>query len=199
MRIDLQSARMTALWRYHDAALDRASLILTFSRSEYEDSGGLYDLHLRQTIRLIDLVHEFCFNARRAVERAERYKPGVLRKAQELLVHHFQREIQTDCLDPKAVIRLTDQCFWWILGRIIHSRDTMVVKRTDRIVFDDSSGTGRHWSVFQPVALAFESDRDDPDESHHVHLESLVRAYVLGLSRDIEQAIATRNHISDGA
>jgi hypothetical protein len=36
-----------------------------------------YVVYGRQLPILIDLVHEFCFNARRAIERTEKCRPGI--------------------------------------------------------------------------------------------------------------------------
>jgi hypothetical protein len=76
--ISLQDATSTALWRFHNRALDLAAIIYMFNRSTYEDHLGLHEIYLRQMTMLIDTVHEFCFSARRAVERAEEHKPGLI-------------------------------------------------------------------------------------------------------------------------
>ncbi len=74
---------MTAMWWFHDAALERAALIYTFACSKNEDTPEGYAVYGRQLPMLVDLVHEFCFNARRAIERAERYRPGVIQNLQK--------------------------------------------------------------------------------------------------------------------
>lgn len=83
MELTVRDAMMTAMWRFHDATLERAALIYTFARSTNEDTPEGYAVYGRQLPMLVDLVHEFCFNARRAIERAERYRPGVIQNLQK--------------------------------------------------------------------------------------------------------------------
>jgi hypothetical protein len=181
------------MWRFHDAALERAALIYTFARSTHEDTPAAYAIHSRQLAMLIDLVHEFCFNARRAIERAEKYRPGIIANVQELQVHYGRKELTLSDLDHPTQIPLTQESFWWVLGRIIHSKETQVVYRTVDVVVTNKE-TGRHHCVRQPVAFGFSSDRDSDRVDHYVELEAFVVPYFGGIAHQIEEAILVRNY-----
>jgi hypothetical protein len=183
----------TAMWRFQDAALERAALIYTFSRSTIEDTPSGNALYMRQLVMLIDLVHEFCFNARRAIERAEKYQPGMIANIQKWNVHREKTELFLSNYDHPKQIPLTQESLWWILGRIIHSKETQVIFRTADIVMTNQV-TGRHYSVRQPVAFAFSSDRDSDKTNHFVELESLILAYVGVVSPQIDRVINARNY-----
>lgn len=193
MELTVRDAAMTAMWRFHDAALERAALIYTFARSTNEDTPEGYSIYLRQLPMLIDLVHEFCFNARRAIERAEKYTPGIIANLQALKVHYGKTELALSELDYPKSIALTQESFWWVLGRIIHSKETQVVYRTVDVVVTDQR-TGRHHTVRQPVAFGFASDRDSDRINHFIELEAFVSPYVCGISHQIETAIQARNN-----
>lgn len=195
MEISVRDAAMTAMWRFHDAALERATLIYTFARSTSDDTPEGYAIYLRQLPMMIGLVHEFCFNARRAIERAEKYRPGIVASLQALKVHYGKTELALSELDHPKSVTLTQESFWWVLGRIIHSKETQVIYRTVEAVVTDQR-TGRHHTIRQPVAFGFSSDRDSDRINHFIELESFVRPYVCGISHQIETAIQARNYPS---
>ena len=116
MELSVRDAMATAMWRFHDAALERAALIYTFARSTNEDTPMGYAIYCRQLPMLIDLVHEFCFNARRAIERAEKYHPGIIASLQSLKVHYGKQDIALSELDNPKTIPLTQESYWWVLG-----------------------------------------------------------------------------------
>jgi hypothetical protein len=192
-RITVHDAQSTAMWRFHDSALERAALIYTFARSTTEDIPAGALIYSRQLVMLIDLVHEFCFNARRAIERAEKYLPGTIEYAQALKVHNARKEIVLSKYEHPDRLPLTEQSLWWVLGRIIHSKDTQVIYRTVDVVVTNSR-TGQRFSVMQPAAFAFASDRDDPKVDHYVDIELLATVYIGGIAPRIEQAINNRNY-----
>lgn len=192
MDLSVHDAAMTAMWRFHDAALERATLIYTFARSTTEDTPTAYAIYRRQLPMLIDIVHEFCFNARRAIERAEKHQPGLIASLQELKTNYGKSELALSELDTPKSIALTQESFWWVLGRIIHSKETQVIYRTVDVIFTDQR-TGRHHTINQPVAFGFSSDRDSDRINHFIELESFALSYVGFASRQIEQAIRVRN------
>ncbi len=145
---------------------------------------------------LIDLVHEFCFNARRAIERAEKYRPGIIARLQAYKAHGSTDELVLSNIDrtfhPEPIY-LTNESFWWILGRIIHSKETEVIYRTVKVVFTNEA-TGQHYTIKQPAAFGFSSDRDGEKINHYVEFEALVIPYVGFISGWIEEAISIRNN-----
>lgn len=195
MELSVRDVMSTAMWRFHDAAMERATLIYTFARSTTEDTPEGYSVYLRQLPMLIDVVHEFCFNARKAIERAERYKPGIVRSLQGLNIHLGQTELAFSELDHPKSVALTQESLWWIIGRIIHSKETYVAYRTVDVVVTNEK-TGRHYSIRQPAAFGFSSDRDSDRIDHYVDLQRLVSVYVGGVSYQIEEAIGARNNPS---
>ena len=193
MELTVSDAMATAMWRFHDAALERAALIYTFARSTNEDTPEGYAIYGRQLPMLIDLVHEFCFNARRAIERAEKYRPGIIASLQTTKVHHGKQELALSELDHPKSIPLTQESYWWVLGRIIHSKETQVMYRTVEVVITNKQ-TGRHHCIRQPVAFGFSSDRDSDRINHYIELEPFVTPYVGGISHRISEAISARNN-----
>jgi hypothetical protein len=193
MELTVRDAMATAMWRFHNAALERAALIYTFARSTNEGTAEGCAIYGRQLPMLIDLVHEFCFNARRAIERAEKYRPGIIASLQALRVHYGRQELILSELDHPKTIALTQESFWWVLGRIIHSKETQVIYQTVEMVITDEQ-TGRHHCITQPVAFGFSSDRDSEKINHYVELEAFVMPYVGSVSHQISEAIHARNN-----
>jgi hypothetical protein len=196
MELTVDAAMATAMWRFHDAAMERAALIYTFARSTYEDTPWGYAIYGRQLAMFIDLVHEFCFNARRAIERAEKYRPGIIANVQALKIHYDRSELELSKFEQPSKSPLTEESFWWVLGRIIHSKETHIVYRTLDVVITDEA-RGRLHSIMQPVAFGFSSDRDDDRIDHFVELEAFVLLYVRGIAHQIEEAVRTRNYPAD--
>ena len=192
MDISLRDAVGTALWRFHDTAMEHATLIYTFTRSTYEDAPGLFDIYQRQLVRLIDLIHEFAFNARRAIERAEAHDPGIVKAATAYSVHYGMTDLTLSKFEEPSSLSLTQESLWWVLGRIIHSKQTHLLQKTVDVIITNPI-SGRHHSIFQPVAFQFASDRDTGSVTHCVHLQSLVEAYVRGFAHRIEGAVIKRN------
>lgn len=192
MELSVQDAAMTAIWRLHEAALDRATLIYTFTRSTSEDTPTGYTIYSRQLPMLIDLVHEFCFYARRAIERTEKYRPGIIANLRVLNLHAGKPELSLSKWDHPSSIALTQESFWWVLGRIIHSKETQIIYRTVDVVITNQS-SGRHHTISQPIAFEFSSDYDNDLICHYIELESFVALYINSISHQIEQVIQTRN------
>ena len=193
MELTIRDAMATAMWRFHDAALERATLIYTFARSTNEDTPEGYAIYGRQLPMLIDLVHEFCFNARRAVERAEKYRPGIIANLMAMKVHLGKQELALSELDHPKTILLTQESYWWVLGRIIHSKETQIIYRTVDVVTSNER-TGRNHCIRQPVAFGFSSDRDSDQINHYIELESFVTPYAGGISHQVSEAINARNN-----
>lgn len=192
IEMSVRDAAMTAMWRFHDAAMQRAMLMYTFARSTNEDTPWGYELYGRQLPYLIDTVHEFCFNGRRAVERAERYRSGTIDHFKKVQVHYGLKTMELSELDHPKAVDLTQESLWWVMNRIIHSRESGVLYKTTEVVVTDER-TGRHHSIRRPVAFGFSSDRDSGAIDHYVGLEELALAYVR-CETVIEEAIQLRNH-----
>lgn len=151
MELTVRAAMATAMWRFHDAAMERA------------------------------------------IERPEKYNPGIIASVQSLKVYYGCTELKLSEFENPNKIPLTQESFWWVLGRIIHSKETHVVYRTVDIVVT-SEATGCHYSIMQPVAFGFSSDRDSTRIDHFVELEAFVLPYLSGIAHRIEEAIRARNN-----
>lgn len=174
--------------------MDKATIIIAISRSHFIDREDLYSLDLRQTTLLIDLLHEFSFVARKAIERADKHSPGVIDYTKNLIVHHpwTVNELSTNW---KQCPTLTQQKFWWIANRIVHSRDTLVKHRDIILPVELWPAPSMITSQWTPTCFGFQSDYDNDREMHYVHIESYIKAYVGGISPKIEHAIEKRNRL----
>jgi len=183
------------LWRHHDSALQAAALVLAMSRSWISDREPFHhDLHFRQIIQLTDLIHNFCYHARKSIEMAEEFRPGTLDAAKKQKIHYQITSLELDDTE-KTVIQFTEQPFWWVICRLIHSREALVTETSETVVAHER--TGRTRTILRPVAFAFRSDLDQPDQLHYVHTESLVSAFLYEVSRMIEEATETHVHGDD--
>ncbi|HSG23262.1 MAG TPA: hypothetical protein VLA64_09950, partial [Azonexus sp.] len=104
---------------------------------------------------------------------------------------HFDDELSLQSVQGKSV-RLTQESLWWILGRIIPSRETLVLFREVELVIT-SLTTGAHFTIEQPVGFRFASDNDNDGVFHNLHLESLAKCYLSDVTPMIESAIRARN------
>jgi len=187
--LSISDATATAVWRFHQAAFERAVLIYTFSRSTSGEPGA-GDVSTQQLVMLIDIVHHFCFNARKAIERADENRPGTVAEARRLRVN-YEAQLALDSVQGKSV-NLTQVGLWWVLGRIIHSRDTQVLYREIDLIITNQE-TGSHFVIEQPVGFKFASDNDADGVFHCLHLESLAKCYLRDVTPMIEEAIRKRN------
>lgn len=185
----VSDATATAVWRFHQAALEQAVLIYTFSRSTSGEP-GVGDAPTQQLVMLIDIVHRFCFNARKAIERADVDRPGTVAEARRAQVN-YETQLPLDSCHGESV-NLTQEGLWWILGRIIHSRDTQVLHREIDLIITNHE-TGAHFVIEQPVGFKFASDNDADGVYHCLHLESLAKCYLRDITPKIEEAIRKRN------
>jgi hypothetical protein len=178
--------RWSSLWRYHERVLDASSLLIAITRSQLSERDSFYDrVEERMAIQLTDLIHDFSYHARKSLELAEEHQTGVLQKAKKQLIHRYQSEFVLDEID-KTKVPLTQKDFWWVLGRIIHSRESLVAQLTGIEIYGRS---GKIRSHFRPCVFSFRSDLDKEDQRHFVHTESLVGTYLDFFSESIEQAI----------
>lgn len=179
------------MWRHHDDTLQNAALVLAMSRSWISDREPFHhDLHFRQIIQLTDLIHGFCYHARKSIEMAEGFRPGILDAAKKQKIHYQITRLQLGDIERRT-IHFTEQPFWWVICRLIHSREALVIESAETVLVNERRGRTR--SILRPVAFAFRSDLDGPDQLHYVHTESLVSAFLLKISWMVEEA--TEKHV----
>ena len=185
--INQDDPRFQPLWRFQDRTLEQAATILGFVRSSKTDREPFYGLHDRQLIQLSTLLHEFSFNARKAIELAEQQRPGVIQAAKKARLKSAGTSFQPDVGDTRQ-ITITAESFWWIICRLVHSTDTFVDGSWDV----DVDFRGRQWSTFLPRFFGFRSDLDATQTSHYICVEDLLECFVVHIDPLIVQAYCPR-------
>jgi hypothetical protein len=171
------------LWRHLSAAADAAALLVALVRFKVTDREPLYVLTTRQQYQLVDLLHNFAYNARRAIELADEYEPGVRARAEFVRLVGFE-ETHVDLGIGQDALPLTDKSLWWVLGRIIHSRELRVHSKEDV----DVGYRGRITMYQTPIVFSVRSDHDRSDVQHYARLERLLEAF-LALTESFEVAL----------
>jgi hypothetical protein len=184
--MSIDEKRWSALWRYHERVLDASALILAISRSQIADWEFIYPLvRDRQIIQLTDLIHDFSYNARKVIELTEASIPQIMDIAKEQTVHRDVTTLEID--DPfMNQIELTTRPLWWILCKIVHSRELIVLESSEIKIL--SQRTGKHRFNYRPIAIWFRADRDEEDQKHYVHIESLITVYLSHIAPYIVEA-----------
>jgi hypothetical protein len=166
----------TALVRHYVAALDAGAMMVAISRTRLTDREPLWAVHTRLRQRLVELIHDFCFNARKAIELAEEYVPGMIDHADGILLPGYgESGVKLDLM--RGVEPLANQSLWWLLGRVIHSRQLAARDQEDVEV-------GTKWKAAPGITVyrtlvAFEvrSERDGLDQRHLVYVDRPVEAF----------------------
>jgi len=165
------------VWRHYEAAAEAAASLLALSRCRTTDREPAHALHLRQRLQLIDLLHTFAYNARRAIELAEQLETGTISHAQSISVRPYGRvDIELEIMEDARP--LADQSVWWILGRIIHARELNIHYLEDAEVGTEWAPKPHITVYSMPVAFSVRSDHDGPEERHFVLIAELLAAYL---------------------
>ncbi len=171
------------LWRHINAAADAAATLAALVRFRVTDRELTYTLRFRQQYQLVDLLHTFAYNARRAIEIADDYKAGVQQHAESITLVGFD-ETHVNLGIGDDAQPLTDKSLWWVLNRIVHSRELLVHEREDAEV----GHRGRIKMYQTPVVFSVRSDFDRGDVQHFVRFERLIEAF-LALTEKFEEAL----------
>jgi hypothetical protein len=178
--------RENALWRHYDAAIDKGAILVAVARCRLTDREPLYRLRRRHHVQLVELLHEFCYHARKAIELADTVQPGAISHAKEISLLGYG-ETSTE-LDMDHTVGLASESLWWVLGRIIHSREVAVHEREEIEVGSRWAAAPRLTSYVSPIVFSVRSDHDAPEERHFVHAERLVECF-LALQDRLDKAI----------
>ena len=104
-------------------------------------------------------------------------------------------------LDEAAVFRggktvnFTNQSFWWIINRIVHSQQAIIIDDLSSIIEESTRVDEQHViaihkaNVLGPRVIAFRSNHDDPGIFYYVGLENLVIAYLDKIRKPIFDAM----------
>jgi len=85
-------------------------------------------------------------------------------------------------------VPLADESLWWVLGRVIHSRDVLVREREVVEVSSAWAAAPHTTSYWSPVVFAVSSDRDGGMDRHHVQAERVVETF-LALRQRFDRAL----------
>lgn len=78
--------RQSALFRFHDAALDAGATLTAYARMTVHSHNDLFLSHGRILFNIISKMYDFAFNARKAIERADQVVGDVKELAQHVLL-----------------------------------------------------------------------------------------------------------------
>ena len=137
-----------------------------------DDCLSFEKLNLEFTAEIIDTLHEYCFFLRKLIERTDQRK-----KANDLFPHNGIVKVMINKGGfEEFEASLSDKSLWWILGRVIHSKEVNVLggATSNSIVYPD--GKTREYDDGM-CYVEVSSDLDNKGESHILHIPSLVRSY----------------------
>ncbi|MDD2540965.1 MAG: hypothetical protein PHH28_07960 [Desulfuromonadaceae bacterium] len=174
MSLELQDGRWSMLWRYNDKSLEIATQLLAFSRMSVIDRGVFWHLKIRWNIQIENLMHEFCYSVRKAIELTAKVQPEVSETAKNTFPHENGGVAQTDINEQVTLCR---KSFLWIINRIIHSRDTYV-KDYSVDVYVSPTPPHQMTSTFSPRYFGFYSDLDEHNSFQFVSIEELLQCFL---------------------
>ncbi len=135
-----------------------------------DDINSFHSLDPEFTAEVIDLLHEYCFTLRKLIERTENVE-----SAKKLNLHDEDASVTVDQggVEERDVV-LCKENLWWVLGRVIHSKSVTIIggDRANLVVYRDTKT--REYSDGR-CYVEVSSDLDSMNESHVVHVPSLVR------------------------
>lgn len=174
MSLELQDGRWSMLWRYHDRSMEIATQLLAFSRMAVRDRGVFWHLKIRWNIQIENLMHDFCYAVRKGIELTAKVHPEISDLAKTCFPHEEGGFVK---ILGEGRIQLCDRSFWWIVNRIIHSRDTFV---KDQTIQEYVSPEPPHYitNTFSPKFFGFFSDLDQDKEFRYVETEELLQCYL---------------------
>jgi len=165
-------ATLSSAARSRDTALQLAATVLAYSTCDIESVASGTELPERLEEALHDLVHEFCYHARKSIERHS------LTGVAKTIIVHREPTVAEVASSPDAVVELTSESFWWVVNRIMHSLDFSVIKQVQAISTRTGGLTISRLDVGGPRLVAFSSDYDKGTQLHYVSLEALVLCFV---------------------
>ena len=177
-----------ALWRFREQTLKHGAVILALARSSKKDREPLYALHDRQIIHLSRLLHEFSFNARKAIELAEQRQQGVVQAAKTARLRSAGKTMQPDDCDNQTIV-ITTESFWWIICRLVHSTSANVYESCNT----DVDYRGRLWSTFWPRFFNFSSDLDSPGKKHYISIDDFLECFHVHIDPLLVKSCESKN------
>ena len=151
------------------------------------DRDPVYRLRDLQKLQLLEALHSFAFNARKALELADVVTPGIIARAQKLMLAPPTELATKDLVEDVGAATHTPESLWFVLGRVIHSQHIEVADAEDVEVGSAWAAAPKTTSYWTPLVFAVRSDRDPPEGIHYVEPKRLVAAF-LALRDDFHDA-----------
>ena len=117
----------------------------------------------------------FCYQGRKAIEQSNHGKN--IGTISNIYPHSKPTNALLISDDTTNLVPLSNESFWWIINRIVHSLDFTVL-RVENIQQDLGSVFCKHLDVGGSRVISFRSDRDPDDILHYVDLDALVTSFV---------------------
>ncbi|HME42070.1 MAG TPA: hypothetical protein VKF36_03205 [Syntrophorhabdales bacterium] len=182
--------------RVDQSAINTGALILACCRADLKgfEIAATIDLEMILKEKQLDMTHDFAYQTRKVIERAGKVSPDLLISLKKVKPHK---------LDEGAVFRdgkrvnFTNQSFWWIINRIVHSQQAKTIDDLSSIIEESTRVDEGHAFVIEnlnvlgPRVIAFRSNHDDPGIFYYVGLENLVIAYLDKIRKPIFDAMRT--------
>ena len=180
--------------RIDQSAINTGALILACCRADLKgfEIAATIDLEMILKEKQLDMTHDFAYQTRKVIERAGKVSPDLLSSLKKVTPHK---------LDEAAVFRggkmvnFTNQSFWWIINRIVHSQQAIIIDDLSSIIEESTRVDEQHviaihkLNVLGPRVIAFRSSHDEPETFFYVGLENLVIAYVDKIRKPIFDAM----------
>lgn len=168
------------LRKYRDRAFDSAALIAAVAVARFPDASLLCAFRPRHDDLLGDLLHEFAFNARKAIELASLSD----RDLRSLVGKDQIFGLTSDTVAGRgSFIRAAARySLWFVLGRLIHSEDLSIVRA--HVSVDDENEQLTHEL---PWMFTIQSDLDARDDRrHHIWVDELLEQYLSADKRIVD-------------
>jgi hypothetical protein len=119
-------------------------------------------------------LHHFAFHARKSIELA-----NLKSHASSLLLAEPNEVLDKAALEELDIPTHTTESLWFILGRIIHSRQIDVAESARVEVGTEWAAAPRLTYYYTPTLFIVQSDYDSKaDTEHHVEMRRLISSYV---------------------
>lgn len=184
----LDELGLLALHQHRNGALDAAAHLLAICRAPITDREPLYRLRSRQLASAQELIHTFAYHARKTLELSADYEVDIVEHAKSISVRGYAEEL-LEMDDLGGTVPLAGQSFWWVLGRIIHSRELQVLDHERIEVGTEWAAAPNITCYWTSVGFAVRSDHDGPSERHYVRIERLLESFV-ALQDKIARAVS---------
>ena len=174
-----------AIQRADARAQDRGLFAYVASRAALGALGGdeFYRYQLRTM--LAEAIYDFVFSARRAIECVDTVEPGLIDVTRGLNLQRAGWVFRSS--DIRGELPLCDRDYWWVLNRIVHSRQMVVLPHGGEVCPPDRDEAAREWRRLPGdlSILAVRSDRDSLDEMSWVLVEDLLVGYFDEVSKGV--------------